>query len=556
MIDWNKLSRFANSRRNKRIALQISFWGFLFILIASIAFTYVVPGQTQQSAYGNEWNDLGSFRGELNDMGVETTALVSSPLLLSDLDHPEETIFIISGVERDTISLPRFTGEADIVQFSEGDGYTSSEIVAISEFVERGGTVILMDDFGYSSNLAAEFGLDYTNHRLYTDYSYDSELGSDFVWVNTTSAFNFTSAQGMQTGVNPCLRDADLDGVVDVLDRDPSNPEIGAQFVSAASSGLCSHRFLGTDQSTNQPMWDWSQSYNILTNTPSAFEKASSYNPAEHRYVIAKTTQDSWLDNNDDGNYTVGSYAAFGIVGDEQGPFPVYVRYCEVILCRGYDSGRVHFISDGSVLINSLYDPDFESKYLGLVPENDNRKWILDIVAEALIIDDNGTLPSENSLVIFDESRHQQPTIFGDTYNLLYYLLIYFTNDWMAMLILFLLLFIFLEAVLIRKEDPEDWRHVFRVVYYGFGDAERYKYYQRPEKIRQVLLTRVRNINALTREEFDSMPAAELQGMIRDPVLVRFIFEERKYRPDELVGIVRRIKQWGESGGGVSGNVD
>ena len=116
------------------------------------------------------------------------------------------------------------------------------------------------------------------------------------------------------------------------------------------------------------------------------------------------------------------------------------------------------------------------------------------------------------------------------------------------MLILFLFLFILLEAVLIRKEDPEDWRHVFRVVYYGFGDAERYKYYQRPEKIRQVLLTRVRNLNALTLEEFDAMPASELQGMIRDPVLVRFLFEERNYRPDELVGIVRRINN-GENPG-------
>ena len=83
MIDWNQLSRFANSRKNRRIALQISFWGLLFLLVASIAFTYIVPGQTQQSAYGDEWNDLGSFRSELNDMGVETTALVSSPLLLS-----------------------------------------------------------------------------------------------------------------------------------------------------------------------------------------------------------------------------------------------------------------------------------------------------------------------------------------------------------------------------------------------------------------------------------------------------------------------------------------
>ena len=124
------------------------------------------------------------------------------------------------------------------------------------------------------------------------------------------------------------------------------------------------------------------------------------------------------------------------------------------------------------------------------------------------------------------------------------------------MLILFLILFVFLEAVLIRKEDPEEWRHVFRVVYYGFGDARRYEYYQKPEKIRQVLLSRVRNINGLTREEFDSMPAAELQNLIRDPVLVRFIFEERKYRADELVGIVRRIKQWGESETGVIGSVD
>lgn len=547
-MDWTQLSRKLTSRRGRRTALVVSFWSLLAILVLSIAMTYVVPGQTQQSAYGDEWNDLGAFRAELNDMGIETTALVSSPLLLSDIDHPEQTVFIISGVERDTISLPRFTGDDDVIQFSEGDGYTSSEIVAIQDFVDRGGTVMLMDDFGYSSNLAAEFGLEYTNHRLYADHSYDSTLGSDFVWVNTSSAFNFTSAPGTQAQVNPCLRDLDKDGVIDVLDNDPDDPEVGATLVNSRTSGLCAHRFLGIDEVTLEPIWDWSEGYELLTNTPSAFEKASSYNPAEHRYVVARTTQDSWLDNNDDGNYTIGGYAALGIQGDEQGPFPVYVRYCDKILCRTADSGRVHFISDGSILINSLYDPNFESQYLGLVPDNDNRKWVLDIVAEALLLNNNGTSPSEDALVIFDESRHQQPTLFGDTYNLLYYLLIYFTNDWMAMLILFLILFVFLESVLIRKEDPEDWKHVFRVVYYGFGDARRYEYYQRSEKIRQVLLTRVRHINALTREEFDALPAAELQQMVRDPLLIRFIFEDRRYRPDELVGIVKRIKQWGASG--------
>jgi len=552
MIDWNQLSRRLNTSKNRRFALVVSFWSLLLILLLSIATKFVVSGQTQQSAYGDDWNDLGSFRTELNEMGVETTALVSSPLLLSDISNPEQTLFVISGVERDTISLPRFTGDDDVIQFSEGEGYTSSEIVAIREFVERGGTVMLMDDFGYSSNLASEFGFDYTFHRLYSDHSFDLTLGSDFVWVNTSSAFNFTSSPGNQAAINPCIRDSDMDGIIDVLDNDPDNPEIGANLVNSRTAGLCAHRYLGIDEVTLKPKWDWSQEYSLLTNTPSAFEKTSSYNPAEHRYVIARTTQDSWLDNNDDGNYTVGGYAALGFEGDEQGPFPVYVRYCEIILCRESDSGRVHFVSDGSILINSLYDPDFQSQYFGLVPENDNRKWVLDVIAETLLIGNNGTSAGENALVIFDESRHQQPTLLGDTYNLLYYLLIYFTNDWMAMLILFLSLFIFLEAVLLRKEDPEDWRHVFRVVYYGFGDARRYEYYQRPEKIRQVLLTRVRNINALTREEFDAMPASKLQQLINDPVLVRFIFEERKYSSDELVGVVKRIKQWGEVNSEVS----
>ncbi len=540
MVDWKRISRRINSPKYRRNALVFSFWGLLLTLLLSIAVSYVVPGETQQSAYGDDWNDLGSFRGELNDLGIPTTALVSSPLLLSEVEYPEESIFIISGVERDTISLPRFTGDEDVVQFSEGDGYTSSEIVAIESFVKRGGTVLLMDDFGYSSNLASEFGLDYTGHSLYDGEAYDQILGYNFVWVNTTSTYNFTSTPGSQNSVNPCIRDSDNDGFIDLLDNDPTDPNSPNPVINLRNVGLCAHRF---DSETGE--WDFSENYNLLTNGLSAFEKTSAYNPSEHRYVIAKTTLDSWLDNNDDGEYTIGGYEALGIQGDEQGPFPVYVRYCENILCRSSDSGRVHFLSDGSMLINSLYNPDFDEYYSGLVPSNDNRKWALDIVAESLLIGNSGTNVSSNALVIFDESRHQQTSIFGDTYNLIYYLLIYFTNDWMAMVILFMILFISLEAIIIRKEDPEDWRHIFRIIYYGFGDASRYEYYQKSDKIRQVLLSRVRNLNTLSREEFDALPAAELQNMVKDPVLIRFIFEDRKYRPDELVGVVKRIKEWG-----------
>ena len=541
MADSKALLRHLTSRRARRGALVFAFWAMLLMLVSTIGATYIIPGQTQQSAYGDDWDDLGSFRAEVASMGVETTALISSPLLLSEIDNPEQAIFVISGVERDTISLPRFTGDENIIDLKESDGYTSSEIAAIKDFVKAGGTILLMDDFGYSAGLALEYGLEYSGHHLYDGEAWARQLGYQYVWANETSAFNFTSTSGsVANSIHPCLRDVDMDGIIDLLDDAPYDPNVGG-IITVENVGLCAHRW---DETTGE--WDFSESYNLLTNSPSAFEKTSSFNPAENRYAIVTSTLDSYLDTNDDGNLTIGFEAA-GIEGDEQGPFAIYVRYCVDRMCLDSDSGRVHFVSDGSILINSLYDAGPLSPYSRAVPENDNRKWVLDLVAEALLLGNSSTSATDDAIVIFDESRHQQTTPMGDTYNLLYYLLVYFTNDWMAMLMLFLALFIILEAVLIRKDDPDDWRHVFRIIYYGFGDARRYEYYQRPSKIRQVLLTRVRNLNTMSREEFDAMPAAELQRVVDDPVLVQFIFEDRRYKPDELVGIIKRIKAWGQT---------
>jgi len=36
-----------------------------------------------------------------------------------------------------------------------------------------------------------------------------------------------------------------------------------------------------------------------------------------------------------------------------------------------------------------------------------------------------------------------------------------------------------------------------------------------------------------------------LQGMINDPVLVKFVFEDRNYSLEQLVAVVKRIKMWG-----------
>ena len=133
------------------------------------------------------------------------------------------------------------------------------------------------------------------------------------------------------------------------------------------------------------------------------------------------------------------------------------------------------FVSDGSALINAMYDYEGfnEGKYGPtdtMMPANDNRKWALDFIAEALMserIDEVGE-PAENAMVIFDESRHPQSALAADSYNTVYFLLVYFTGEGLAMLLHFLILFITFEAVLIKKRDPEPWRHVFSIIYYGF----------------------------------------------------------------------------------------
>jgi hypothetical protein len=95
------------SRKTRRAGLMFAFYGVLFLLLFSIVSTYLVDSDPHLSAYDDDWDDLSAFRQDLKDMGVDTRSLVSSPVLLNEIDNPEDTVFIVTGVEQDTISLPR-----------------------------------------------------------------------------------------------------------------------------------------------------------------------------------------------------------------------------------------------------------------------------------------------------------------------------------------------------------------------------------------------------------------------------------------------------------------
>ena len=133
--------------------MEISSRSGIMILFATVAvctlvlfplLQYVAERDPQLSAYDDDWNDMSAFRQDIKDMGVETRSLVSSPLLLADIEDPRNTTYVVAGVERDTLSLPQFDDDGFITIASD-DGYSPSEVEAIVTFVENGGTAIILE---------------------------------------------------------------------------------------------------------------------------------------------------------------------------------------------------------------------------------------------------------------------------------------------------------------------------------------------------------------------------------------------------------------------------
>ena len=534
MSDWRAFNY-------RRFGLQAAFWAVMGVLLLMILSNFVNLSNTNQlSAYDDDWNDMSAFRQDIKEMGIETRSLVSSPLLLADIEDPRNTTYIVAGVERDTLSLPQFDEDGFITIASE-DGYSPSEIDAIVEFVENGGTALILEDYGFAGSIAEAFGVRYSGYQLY-DTTYEPSLNFNYVWM---------CVQSTPCSMNGSVIDVDTlsthDRWADVNSPLSAHPcaMMDGQAMSLEEAGVCAHHWKDGEIAYNG-------TYRVLLNNITSLEIIpGNQNPLSEISIRAVTSNEASIDVNGDGELWVSSEQS-DESPDLYGKFNLSIEACAKVTCNPDEGGRIIFVADGSPLINAIYDyQGFADGEYGetdtLIPENDNRKWALDLISEALMtsIDDENAQPSENAMVIFDESRHPQNAIIADSYNTIYFMLVYFTGEGLAMLVLFLILFIAFEAVLIKKKDPDQWRHVFSIIYYGFGDANRYPYYSKTEKIRQVFLSKVRNQNGLTREEFHAMPAKELVGLINDPVLAKFAIEPSKYSLEQTVSVVKRVKAWG-----------
>ena len=160
---------------------------------------------------------------------------------------------------------------------------------------------------------------------------------------------------------------------------------------------------------------DYNGTYQLLLNNITGLEVIPGVRgPLSEVAVRALTSNEATVDVNGDGEIWVGNEIT-PETPDRWGQFNLSIEACARASCSPTDGGRVVFVADGSALINAMYDYEGfnEGKYGPtdtLMPANDNRKWALDFIAEALMserIDEVGE-PAENAMVIFDESRHPQ----------------------------------------------------------------------------------------------------------------------------------------------------
>ena len=242
-------------------------------------------------------------------------------------------------------------------------------------------------------------------------------------------------------------------------------------------------------------------------------------------------------------------------------------------------TGSIVFVSDHSVLANHLWDEqlgtetgkqqctsqyyssnkleeshscwdssDGLSSAYGDTTWRGNSQYFAALIYDMMEFDNEEIsttvtrFPSEFNLV-FDESRHVSSAL-SSPFTEAIGAIVLLTSDNVLKWLIILNLFALLAIAIMVVPEKENWRHVF--------DLTRFR--ERPKKIdssqyqlrvKEAFLSKVRQFNDLTRDEFVRKTPAEIMHMVRDPRLVELISSNRSYSNEELREIIPQIRRWG-----------
>ncbi len=502
---------------------------FLSVLVISIVSwdktTVLSPYNNAADEYSMQ--QLTEMRNvvESNDFSIANT--MSTPMLVNDWNDPHRTMLIIAGPEKP---------------------FDAAEASALHDFVtEKGGKVILAASSTNAQLVASEFGVKYFDAPVYDDqrfYEVEDDLG--------------------------VLQPADYRRLWSAASISENISEMGDERLIP-----CSQANIAIAQVENCRM-------PVLFHRPTAIQVLDEQSDSDREISILAAASTSarvakFPDNIDsDQNPTLGEGMTGLIIRIDYPVSNVLDKkpnndYGEVDV-----TGSIVFVSDHSVLANHLWDADLaeENGYLQCTSpayvENGHNCWDTDPDGlsaaqgdttwngnsqyfSALMYDmmefDNQELsttitrsPSE-FYIVFDESRHVSSAL-TSPFTEAMGAVVLLTSDVVLKWLIILNLFALLAIAIMVVPEKENWRHVF--------DLTRFR--ERPSKLdpsqyqlrtREALLSKVRQFNDLTRDEFMRKSPAEIMQMVRDPRLVELISSTRSYSNEELREIIPQIRRWG-----------
>ena len=450
---------------------------------------------------------------------------MSTPMLVNDWQDPHRTMLIIAAPEKP---------------------FDAAEAQAIHDFVtEKGGKVILAANSTNAKRVAEEFGVLY----------FDAPV-SDGKWY-----YEVTDP----TGVRLAPQETRLWSVASVSEDLDLMDE-------ASLRTPCTEAEVTSDNVDNCRM-------PVLFHSPTAIQVLDIEDDRREVSVLASASDQAFVARS--------GFDINNVANPKTGKTDLIVRI-DYPNIEAYDTtvdedngdvsvtGSIVFVSDHSVFANHLWDAgdaDLTGKQQcgsDLYQENSHTCWATDpsglsaaqgdttwrgnqLYFRALIRDmmefDNDELSStitrntDEFNIVFDESRHVS-SIVTQPFTEAIGAVVLLTSDVYLKWLIILNLFALLAIAIMVVPEKENWRHVF--------DLTRFR--ERPTKVdpslyqvrvREAFLSKVRQFNDLTRDEFARKTPAEIMQMVRDPRLVELVSSARSYSNEELRDIIPLIRRWG-----------
>lgn len=518
--------------------------GFVAALLLSTGLIVITSfdKNTVFSAYVKDSTDdniqlqqISLMRGDLGDDGdrYDIANTMSTPMLVNDWREPHRTTLVITAPEK-----PFDAAEAD----------------AIHDFVtNKGGKVLLASNSTNAQLVANKFGVNYMGPSVADDQRfYEVEIAGERVSEDIRKTYAIASVtqdlstmDSSQTRI-PCSQtDVDSENIENCFMPVLFHRPTAIQVLNNGSDGDSSNRVVKV----------------LAHASPAAYLAEGVFDPNIKGNPIPGDLATGYVVRID--------YPGIEVVDKVQGN-----REGEVSV-----TGSIVFVSDHSALANHLWDrstADLTGKmqctselYVthghncwnagsgGLSAAGGDTQWFGNsLYFRALLRDmmefDNDELAAstvtrynDQFYIVFDESRHVTSAV-SAPFTEAMGAIVMLTSDTLLKWLIILNLMALLSIAIMVVPEKENWRHVF--------DLTRFR--ERPNKVdpglyltrvRESLMSKVRQFKDLTRDEMVRKTPAEIQAMIGDPRLIELLYsQQRSYSNEELRQLLQQIRRWGK----------